>query len=381
MKKNVKVTLRQKPIKNGMQSLYLDFYPAIANPDTGKQTRREFLSKYVYEQPKTVEEKRHNREAEAFAERVKNARQTEVDNKRYGFLSEKHYDTDFVDYFREMADKRKGSNNDNWVSALHYLERFTGGKKNMNELTVKFCEDFKDHLLNTNSKRTSGKPLAQNSAHSYFNKFKAALKQAYREGFLQTDLNVRVATIKQKETQRTFLTEEELQTLMDTPCDSPLLKRAGLFSALTGLRHSDVENLRWKDIQHRKGEGYTLHYRQQKTDNVESLPISDEAYSLLGKVGSPDEQVFKGLKYSAHNNHLLQKWVWRAGINKEFTFHCFRHTYATLQLIKGTPITTLQKLLGHKDIKQTLVYAKIIEPMKREAANKMSFRMNTDEIG
>jgi integrase len=279
-----------------------------------------------------------------------------------------------------MADKRKGSNNDNWVSALHYLERFTGGKKNMNELTVKFCEDFRYYLLNASSSRTSGKPLAQNSAHSYFNKFKAALKQAYKDGYLQTDLNVQVTPIRQKETQRTFLTEEELQTLVDTPCDSKLLKRAGIFSALTGMRHSDIVNLRWRDIQHRQGGGYTVHHRQQKTDNVESLPISDEAYSLLGKMGEPDGQVFAGLTYSAHNNHLLQKWVWRAGINKEFTFHCFRHTYATIQLTKGTPITTLMELLGHKDIKQTLVYAKIVEPLKREAANKMSVRLNPEMI-
>jgi len=380
MKKNVTVTLRRKRIKGGKLSLYLDFYPPIANPDTGRPTRREFLSKHVFENPKTLDEKKYNREAEAFAELVRNDRQTEVDNRRYGFLSDKHFSTDFVGYFRELADKRKGSNNDNWVSALHYLERFTGGKKNMNELTVKFCEDFRYHLLNASSSRTSGKPLAQNSAHSYFNKFKAALKQAYKDGYLQTDLNVQVTPIRQKETQRTFLTEEELQTLVDTPCDSKLLKRAGIFSALTGMRHSDIVNLRWRDIQHRQGGGYTVHHRQQKTDNVESLPISDEAYSLLGKMGEPDGQVFAGLTYSAHNNHLLQKWVWRAGINKEFTFHCFRHTYATIQLTKGTPITTLMELLGHKDIKQTLVYAKIVEPLKREAANKMSVRLNPEMI-
>ncbi len=119
MKKNITVTLRRRPIKNGMLSLYIDFYPAIANPDTGKTTRREFLGKHVYENPKTLQEKRHNRETEAFAELVRNDRQKEVDNRRYGFLSEKHFNTDFVGYFRELADKRKGSNNDNWVSALH----------------------------------------------------------------------------------------------------------------------------------------------------------------------------------------------------------------------------------------------------------------------
>lgn len=52
-------------------------------------------------------------------------------------------------------------------------------------------------------------------------------------------------------------------------------------------------------------------------------------------------------------------------------FHCFRHTFATLQLASGTQITTIQKMLGHKNIGTTLVYAKTLEEAKREAADKI----------
>jgi site-specific recombinase XerD len=92
---------------------------------------------------------------------------------------------------------------------------------------------------------------------------------------------------------------------------------------------------------------------------------------LLGEKAEPIERVFKGLKYSAWHNIKLQQWVMRAGISKTITFHCARHTYATLQLTLGTDIYTVSKLLGHKDLKTTQVYAKIIDDKKKEAANKI----------
>jgi site-specific recombinase XerD len=67
----------------------------------------------------------------------------------------------------------------------------------------------------------------------------------------------------------------------------------------------------------------------------------------------------------------LQQWMMKAGISKTITFHCARHTYATLQLTAGTDIYTVSKLLGHKELKTTQVYAKIIDDKKKEAANKI----------
>jgi site-specific recombinase XerD len=60
-----------------------------------------------------------------------------------------------------------------------------------------------------------------------------------------------------------------------------------------------------------------------------------------------------------------------AGITKNITFHCFRHTFATLQLSKGTDIYTVSKMLGHRELKTTQIYAKIIDQTKRDAANKI----------
>ena len=92
---------------------------------------------------------------------------------------------------------------------------------------------------------------------------------------------------------------------------------------------------------------------------------------MLGDRDDKDERVLKGLKYSAWHNLKLQQWMLRAGISKTITFHCARHTYATLQLTLGTDIYTVSKLLGHKELKTTQVYAKIIDDKKKEAAGKI----------
>ena len=167
------------------------------------------------------------------------------------------------------------------------------------------------------------------------------------------------------------MTLEELKILFDTECEQNVLKRASIFSALTGLRWSDINKLAWSEVQHSNDYGWYIRFRQKKTKGAETLPISDQARDLLGEIDEPTERVFKGLKYSAWHNLKLQQWVMKAGISKTITFHCARHTYATLQLTLGTDIFTVSKLLGHKDLRTTQVYAKIIDEKKMEAANRI----------
>lgn len=402
-----KVTLRMKPITGGRQTLYLDYYPPIPHPVTGKTTRREFLGLFINDEvehkeesytdstgkpqkrivpvlnkkgePKPLRlnpvEKQHNKETYALAEAIKAKRQIAIQNGNFGFLSNEKRNADFVGYFEILAKKRAGSNSDNWLSALNFIKDFTGGSFRFKDLNEAFCNDFKEFLLQAPSKRSSKTTLSQNSALSYFNKFKAVLKQAYKEGFLQTDLNKSIENIKQAETERQFLTLDELQRLAKTDCAIPVLKQASLFSALTGLRFSDIKKLVWAEVQHSAMNGYYIRFRQKKTKGTETLPISEQAFSILGERGEATAPVFKELKYSAWQNLQLQKWIEKAGIHKEITFHCFRHTYATLQLSLGTDLYTVSKMLGHRELKTTQVYAKIIDKQKREAANKITLEL------
>ncbi len=374
----IKVKLRQKAISGNRQSLYLDFYPPIPHPETGEPTRREFLGLYLFDKTKNPIDKQHNKETLQLAEQIRQKKENhlnkpeiytgyELEQKRIKELGEQN----FVAYFKTLTDKRKASNHDNWVSAYNYLEIFTKGNLKFADLNKKFCNEFKEFLLTTKSNKSSKTSLAQNSAVSYFNKLKATLKQAYKDGYLTTDLNAKIEPIKQAETRRNFLTIEELNSLVKTECNNPLLKRAALFSVLTGLRHSDIKNLVWGEIHHSVENGYSIQFTQQKTQGVEVLPISEQAYNLLGERKEPTDKVFEGLTYSAYENKHLYQWIGAAGITKDITFHCFRHTFATLQLSKGTDIYTVSKLLGHRELKTTQIYAKIIDQTKREAVDKI----------
>ena len=374
----IKVKLREKAISGNRQSLYLDFYPAIPHPETGEPTRREFLGLYLFDKAKNPIDKQHNKETLQLAEQIRQKRENhlnkpeiytgyELEQKRIKERGEQN----FVAYFKTLADKRKASNHDNWVSAYNYIETFTNGNLKFADLNEKFCNEFKEYLLTTKSNKSSKTTLAQNSAVSYFNKLKATLKQAYKDGYLTTDLNAKIEPIKQAETRRNFLTIEELNSLVKTECNNPLLKRAALFSALTGLRFSDIKNLVWGELEYIENNGYFIQFKQQKTKGVEMMPISEQAYSLLGERKEPTDKVFEGLTYSAYENKHLYQWIGAAGITKDITFHCFRHTFATLQLSKGTDIYTVSKMLGHRELKTTQIYAKIIDQTKREAADKI----------
>jgi integrase len=412
-----KVKLRQRAISGNRQSLYLDFYPPITHPETGEPTRREYLGLYLYidktELKKEIELKKKikenelkNRDVEKLENvykilkpltKIQQIHNTEtlqigesIRQKRENFLNKPEIYNDyekeqlrkkekgeqcFIEYFRKLTNKRKTSNRDNWVSALNYMEAFTNSKLKFADLNEKFFEDFKEYLLTTKSKKSDKTTLSKNSAVSYFNKVKAALKQAYKDDILQTDLNAKISPIKAVETRREYLTIEELNKLLNTPCNNNLLKRAALFSALTGLRFSDIKKMIWGELEYIEGQGYFLNFSQKKTNGIEYYPISEQAVSLLNEKGEPTAKVFEGLEYSAYQNKHLFQWIGAAGITKNITFHCFRHTFATLQLSHGTDIYTVSKMLGHKDLKTTQIYAKIVDESKRKAADRIKLDM------
>lgn len=364
-----KVTLRKKAISGNRHSLYLDFYPPISHPETGNLTRREFLGLHIFDNAKKAIDKDHNKQTLALAENVKAKRQLEIQQSNYSFLK-KVKDIDFIEYFDQLTTKQSETAKDTWVCAANYLKKFAGPNVATSHVTENFCNDFRQFLLSTESSRSTS--LSQNSAHAYFSRFRISLRQGFKDGIFTADLYSKIKPIKQGETHREYLTLEELQLLAKTDCSLPIMKTAALFSALTGLRFSDIEKMTWSELRYSKTEGNYLQFRQQKTKGVEVLPISKEAVKLLGKAGEPEERVFEGLIYNTYNNMYLKHWILKAGITKHITFHSFRHTFATLQISMGTDLYTVSKMLGHREIETTQIYAKVMNKQKIEAANKIT---------
>ena len=360
----MKVTLRKRN-QGGKTSLYLDYY------HKGKR-KTEYLKLYLDPNAKTKEQKDVNKKTLQLAETIRAQRQIEIQNGVYGFRDNEKMKGSFIAYMRVLAEKRNDSsgNYGNWDSVIKHLEKFLPYDITFKEADRQFVMDFKEYL-DKEATTKSNVGLSQNSKYSYFNKLRAALKQAVRDGILPANPSDGVDSFKQGEPEREFLTLEELQSIVKEECEIPQLKSAFLFSCLAGLRWSDIQKLVWSEVQHSKELGYFIRFRQKETKGAETQPVSDQAFDLLGERQEPDERVFKGLKYSAWHNLKLQQWVMKAGITKTITFHCARHTYATLQLTMGTDIYTVSKLLGHKELKTTQIYAKIIDDKKKEAANRI----------
>ena len=351
------VKLRKEKISGGRYSLYLDVY---IDKNNNHQKR---LGIYLIPE-KTNSDKQKNKEAIRLAELIRNEYESDLLNHKFGKEDPaKKYNYSFLEYFNAMVKHRfeTGVNFDTWYSVEKHLISFTKGKMKFSEINDTWMESFRSFLL---------KKVSQNSAHTYFNKVKRAIHNAFRDKLIENNPAFNVISPKQVDTTREFLTEEELLLLIKTDCKMPILKTAFLFSCLSGFRWSDVENLKWKNIQ-KIDNVYHIIYTQKKTSNSERLPIHNDARTLLGERGKDEEKVFQGLKYSAWHNSILSNWVLISGIKKYITFHCARHTFATLLLNKGVDIYTVSKMLGHREVRTTQIYAKIINETKVKAIDKL----------
>ncbi len=402
---NTKVTVRLRKVEDRKEwYLYIESYPVFVKGKSSPQRLREYINRTVTtvewdkkrtarteaDGSKTYKPKRNENglivcrsekdcESVIYADGVRKLRQKEYDNADLYTVDEakkveakQKAETNFIEYFSNIANQRNKNRSESirlsWLVVLDYLKQYAGETFYFANITEGWCENYKSYLLTVPSRKSDKSKLAQNSAASYFSIFKAALHNSFIDGFLNVDISARIKGIKEQETRREFLTVEELNTLATTPCDRAELKRAALFSALTGLRHCDIQKLQWKEIAI-NGDQSRLNFTQQKTKGVEYMPISQQALQLCGIRGKSSDLVFDGLPDPAWISNPLKRWIIAAGITKKITFHCFRHTYATLQLSGGTDIYTVSKMLGHTDVKTTQIYAKVVDEKKQKAAS------------
>ncbi|RNL95200.1 site-specific integrase [Sinomicrobium pectinilyticum] len=368
----MKISLKRKKLNSGKISLYIEYYKGsyIDNDGRKKHLREfEYLKQHLHQDPKTAEEKRENKEALELAEQILTLRKADYIQGKYNIKNDRKAKTNFLEYYDKLKEERYESkgNYDNWDAALKHIEKYCPPAITFADIDENFVKGFKKYL-NTKAKTKGGTPLSQNSKYTYFNKFKACLRTAFEEDYLDKNIIKSVKGFEQGESQREYLTYSELQALTRAKCKYPVLKSAFIFSCLTGLRWSDINKLTWSEIRD-EDDSSRIVFRQKKTEGLEYLYISNQARDLLGKRGNGSERVFTGLKYGAHFNAEILRWCMRAGITKHITFHSARHTCAVLLLEHGADIYTVSKILGHRELRTTEIYAKIVDTKMKEAAN------------
>ncbi len=367
------IRLRKRILKTGNTSLYLDIY------HNGKRSY-EYLNLYLVPE-KTRADKEKNKDTLRLADAVRAQRVVEFQNGRFGFDDGYKLDTNFLDYYRMMCEKRHQNpaslgNWGNWYSALKHLERYCRPGMTFRDVTPAFVRGFRDYLDTTARVRNQRKKadttedrkrLSSASKLSYFNKLRTCINQAFEEGIIPKNPLRGIEGFKLEERERVYLTLDEVKAMAATDCKYPALRNAFLFSCLTGLRKSDIQKMKWSEVR-QQGEYTRIVFRQKKTGGQEYIDINPQAVHFMGKRRNPDDYVFTNFTYSSYYLNELKRWALSAGITKNITFHSARHTFAVMMLDLGADIYTVQKLLGHKEIHTTQIYAKVMDKKRQEAA-------------
>ncbi|MBN8572011.1 MAG: site-specific integrase, partial [Ignavibacteria bacterium] len=373
----MKVELKQRPLSNGLTSLYLEYYLGYdkINGKVKHKRKKENLELYIYSAPKNNIERTKNKELLETADKILTIKKSEIIQSKHTFLKSKSKVL-LTDYFMQLADERKNSkaNYGNWTSTYKHLVGYLSTKYNpdtfkLSDVDDDFLKGFKSYL-DTELLTKSNSMLSENSKASYFLKFRACIREAFNNKLIDDNPFTRVKGFKGSEPQREYLTKEEMNKLGQTECRYPVLKRAFMFSCITGLRWSDIFKMKWSEIVDNEN-GSRIIFKQKKTKEQEYLDLNPQARELLGTKRASEERVFIGLRYSNYMNMELQRWVLKAGITKQVTFHCARHSFATYLITNDVDLYVIQKLLGHKNILTTQIYAKVIDQKKKDAVNKI----------
>ncbi len=367
------VRIREKRLNDGNISLYLDMYYMGTR-------KKEGLKLYLVPEVNAAA-KLQNRNTLKLAEQIKAERILDIqqhglvnwENVKKGRMTLSAWVEKYTKDENGLTPASMRSKRNAQARVEQYLLYI--GKPNLalKEVDKDFCKGF-IAFLKTCTFNNGKKTLGSTTCRIFMNRLAAALNMAVREGLIDNNpfklLDAKEKPQK-KSAMREFLTIEELRTLIATPCRYEIVKKAFLFSCFTGLRYSDMMALKWDEI-HKAADGKTLYieHEQVKTKNMVTIPLSNEALKWMPRKSKGDERVFHQLHITSTTVEVvLGEWMQEAGIQKHITYHCSRHTAATLLLTLGADLYTVSKILGHRSIRMTEVYAKIVDKKKIETMN------------
>jgi len=367
--KNTKepVRLREKELANGVRSLYLDIYV------NGKRSY-EFLKLYLI--PETnPQAKVQNENTMRAANTIKLNRILEITNNKAGLkntsIRAKILLKDWMETFRQ-AQEQKGVKDQKLIhNTVHALTAY-----NINVAMRDVNRDYiigLTNFLRNDYRSPRGKKLKDYSVINYLGCLRNALNMAVREDVIADNPIMKLSAqdkVKAPESQREYLTVEEVQQLEATDSPHPHIKQAFLFACYTGLRCSDVRSITWGKIV-KDGEKYRLHTVMFKTKRPFYIPLSKKAMQWMPDRGdkTDDDLIFENIPVQVNTKLYLQPWLDKAGITKPIPFHCSRHTFGTMMLTLGADIYTTSKLMGHTKVEVTQIYAKIINKKKDDAVS------------
>ena len=374
------VRIREKKLSDGNISLYLDmYYKGIR--------KKESLKLYILPETSPII-KMQNANTRKLAEQIKAQRILDIqncglvdwDSVKRSHITLKEWMVKFSQGDAAVTEGSKRTRRNALARVEQYLNYIGEPDLELKDVDKEFCRGF-IAFLKTCKFNNGKKTLSNTTCRIFVNIVTAALTKAVNEGIIERNPFKQLEAKekpKKDESTREFLTIDELKLLMATPCRLEIVKHAFLFSCFTGLRYSDVKSLLWSEI-HTAADGKTLYleHQQVKTKKNVTVPLSEEALKWMPKKQKGKDKVFHQMQITSTTVEvLLEEWVKAAGIHKHITYHCSRHTAATMLLTLGADLYTVSKILGHSSIKMTEVYAKIVDKKKVETVNLVNNLFN-----
>lgn len=247
------------------------------------------------------------------------------------------------------------------------------------DLTPEFIQQYRDHMIGQgNDVNTYNKALSW---------LKTQIKRARLDGIINNDPGEQIE-ITRVPGKRDFLTLDEL-TVLENLYHANTLKtgvqnalKVFLFFCYSGLRYRDAKKLKMADLITEKYNGkdeVIIRIKQNKTGDWVSIPLPGKALKMIGE--RFNNQTVMNVPCGQVLNRHLKTIADKAGIKKNITFHVARHTFATCGISLGIPVEVISNLLGHTNLRTTMIYAKVVDEKKVEYQSRWDSYVPPPEKG
>lgn len=409
--------LGAKVLNDGRESLFLDFYfgySKVFNEKTGKETikknrRREYLSLYLWQAPRTQLERQQNKELLEIAKKIRFEREQELKEDKLGYrLKKEEVEINYLDFMADYhASYTKKDANQIRRARTVFIDFLIDpkGKLLPEKITGSMTEEEKEAVRKSNAKKEAQREkkaqglvvrpqqltkdlmkafteylinrFTGEGAHTVYGRFKKMILAALDKDIIAKN-PCRGVSIKKDygQLKKEILSQEEIVLLANTHYEkeNPDIHRAFIFCLYCGLRWCDVKDLTYANVDY---SNKLLKFEQSKTKAHSAasgvvIPLNDGLLHLIGqpKDGNRNQIIFP---LPSHTMCLkaLRHWVARAGIQKHITWHCARHSCGTNLLSNGANIKTVASILGHSGLAHTEKYTRAVDSLKQAAIDSM----------
>jgi len=391
--------LEQNKLSDGRISLYLEYYLSREEKpvldENGNQVyyengamagkpkfqvkhnrRKENLSLYLLDKPRTATERQQNKETLELAIKIRTEREQEFKENTLGYRLKKERNVNFLDYFQSYINSYTKKDIRMMQIALNRFKDFLREKYPVYEFNIR-TEHLNKEMMVAFVEYLQSRSVGE-GARGIYQRFKKVIKFAIENDvMIKNPCNGVQCKVDDQILRKDVLSLEEIQALINChyEYENPEVRRAFIFCLYCGLRFCDVKDLTFRNVDY---SNRLLKFEQSKTKGHSAsssvvIPLNDGLLSLMGNPpedGNLDSFVFSLPSYESCCKSV-KRWVKRAGINKHISWHCARHSFAVNILNNGANIKTVASLLGHSGLKHTEKYTRAVDKLKEDAINSL----------